>query len=42
VFMFAPGTAGYHKRLMVSYMNGMGQLVNLHPAGCVKISNFSL
>lgn len=42
VFMFAPGTAGYHKRLMVSYMNGMGQLVNLHPAGCVKISNFTL
>lgn len=42
VFMFAPGSAGYHKRLMVSYMNGMGQLVNLHPAACVKISNFTL
>lgn len=42
VFMFAPGSAGYHKRLMVSYMNGMGQLVNLHPAACVKITNFSI
>ena len=42
VFMFAPGSKGYHKRLMVSYMNGMGQLVNLHPAGCVKIGNFTL
>jgi hypothetical protein len=42
VFMFAPGTSGYHKRLMVSYMSGMGQLVNLHPAGCVKISNFAI
>lgn len=42
VFMFAPGTSGYHKRLMVSYMNGMGQLLSLHPAACVKISNFVL
>lgn len=42
VFMFAPGSGGYHKRLMVSYMNGMGQLVNLHPAACVKITNFSI
>ena len=42
VFMFAPGTSGYHKRLMVSYMSGMGQLLNLHPAGCVKITNYTV
>lgn len=42
VFMFAPGSNGYHRRLMVSYMSGMGQLVDLHPAACLKISNFSL
>ena len=42
VFMFAPGTTGYHQRLMVSYMNGMGQLLSLHPAACVKLQNFVL
>jgi hypothetical protein len=42
VFMFAPGTSGYHKRLMVSYMNGMGQLLSLHPAACIKLQNFVL
>lgn len=42
VFMFAPGTSGYHKRLMVSYMNGMGQLLSLHPAACIKLTNYSL
>lgn len=42
VFMFAPGTSGYHKRLMVSYMNGMGQLLNLHPAACVRLTNYVL
>lgn len=41
VFMFAPGTSGYHKRLMVSYMNGMGQMLNLHPAACVKVTGFT-
>ena len=42
VFMFAPGTGGYHQRLMVSYMSGMGQLLSLHPAATVRITNFSL
>jgi hypothetical protein len=42
VFMFAPGTSGYHRRLMVSYMSGMGQLLSLHNAACVKISGFKL
>lgn len=42
VFMFAPGTSGYHKRLMVSYMNGMGQLLSLHPAACIKLTGFVL
>ena len=42
VFMFAPGTSGYHQRLMVSYLSGMGQLLNLHPAACVKLQNFVL
>lgn len=42
VFMFAPGTSGYHRRLMVSYMSGMGQLLSLHNAACIKIGNFSL
>jgi len=42
VFMFAPGTSGYHQRLMVSYMSGMGQLLSLHPAACVRITNFTV
>ena len=42
VFMFAPGTGGYHQRLMVSYMSGMGQLLSLHPASTVRITNFTL
>lgn len=42
VFMFAPGTNGYHQRLMVSYMSGMGQLLSLHPAACIKLQNYSL
>ena len=42
VFMFAPGTSGYHRRLMVSYMSGMGQLLSLHNAAMVKITNFTL
>lgn len=42
VFMFAPGTSGYHKRLMVSYMNGMGQLLSLHNAALIKLTNYTL
>jgi len=42
VFMFAPGTSGYHQRLMVSYLSGMGQLLNLHPAATIKVQNFTL
>jgi hypothetical protein len=41
-FHLRPTSGGGHEKKLVSYMFGLGVLVNQHPKACLKISNFTV
>ena len=41
-FHLRPTSGGGHEKKLVSYMFGLGVLVNQHPKACLKITNFTV
>ena len=41
-FHLRPTAAGGHEKKLVSYMFGLGVLVNQHPKACLKLQNFTV
>ena len=41
-FHIRPTSGGGHEKKLVSYMFGLGVLVNQHPKACLKITNFTV